>query len=182
MNVDYSRLQVGNVLGESQYYKVDKIVGDQVQLSSDSGDTIVVTKEYVESFLSSADQFNSTEQVTRTALADIVKAAARSVMTVNFNKQVKEADIVKEVIEAYGNSTPKSFEASLKKSIKRGLSGEERTMVGRHYGDVDDFGRIHFVDMSLDKGTNPKFDGRLRLVDPRTLNWAIIQNVKYIVK
>jgi hypothetical protein len=49
-------------------------------------------------------------------------------------------------------------------------------MVGRHHGHKDEFGRLQFTDMEVTSGHN------LRLVDPRTVEEAIIANVKYVVK
>ena len=60
--------------------------------------------------------------------------------------------------------------------------GENRAMKGRHYGNVDEFGRIQFIDMEETKGTNPEYDARLRQVDPRTLRALIINKVKYTKK
>jgi len=66
--------------------------------------------------------------------------------------------------------------------LKTALEGEERTMVGRHYGSQDEFGRIKFIDMDAKLDPAKDYDTRQRLVDPRTLNWLILKGVKYIVK
>ena len=55
-------------------------------------------------------------------------------------------------------------------------------MVGRHYGAVDEFGRIHFVDMEIERDITKSYDNRMRLVDPRTIKYLIVNNVKYILK
>ena len=55
-------------------------------------------------------------------------------------------------------------------------------MKGRHYGNIDDLGRIHFIDMEVEKGDNPDYDGRSRQVDPRTIQYLIVNNVKYTLK
>lgn len=179
----FKNLKEGHSLSETQYYKVAKISGDRVQLKTDSGENIVVDKAYVESFLTSADQFTETTKVTRTELAEMLISNPNVVMTVNFNKQVKEADVAKEIQEAYENSTPKEFATKMKKAIKAGLNGEQRTMVGRHSGNRDDFGRVHFVDMNIDKDpAKPAYDSRMRLVDPRTINWLILRGTRYEAK
>ncbi len=102
-------------------------------------------------------------------------------ITVNFNKQVKDADVVKEVMDAYSGSTPKVFEVALKKAVKSALTGVERTMIGRHYGDMNEFGRVNFIDMEETR-TPGSYDNRLRQVDPRGLNWFICRGIKYTVK
>jgi hypothetical protein len=76
------------------------------------------------------------------------------------------------------------FEKAVKKNLADALTGEERTMVGRHYGRTDEFGRIKFIDMEAPGGYDEAkdSDSRQRLVDPRTINWAILRGVKYEVK
>jgi hypothetical protein len=178
----FKSLKVGDKLSESQYYTVVKISSDRVQLKNDLDEDIVVGGSYVEKCLIAADQFTETKKVSKTEAAQIFLSSPSVAMTVNFNKQVKEADVVKELMEAYEGSTVKTMEQAIKKSVKSALAGEERTMVGRHEGSVDEFGRIHFTDMEIEKTPGKDFDSRHRLVDPRTINWLIVRNVKYIVK
>ena len=178
----FKNLKVLEVLSETQYYSVVKIKGDKVQLSTDNGENIVVDAKYVDSFLSSAAQFTKEEKITRTELAAVVMSHPRTAMTVCYNKQVKEADVVKEIEETYISSTPKEFSTKLKKAIKQAMNGVERVMVGRHYAGVDAGGRIQFIDMAEKKDPSKDYDTRIRLVDPRTLQYAIVGDVKYIVK
>lgn len=179
----FDKLVQGNVLSETAFYKVEKVVGNKVQLQMDNGESVVLDKGYVDSFLTSAEQFSKEEKVSKTELTEIFLSYPRTAITVNFNKQVKEADVAKEIQEAYENSNPKEFSAKMKQAVKKGLAGEARTMVGRHFGTQDEFGRVQFIDMSLDRDfSKPTYDSRQRQVDTRTLNWAIINDVKYIVK
>jgi hypothetical protein len=83
---------------------------------------------------------------------------------------------------AYQNSTPKELSGKLKKAVKKALEGEERVLVGRLLGTKDDFGRFHVIDMDIAEDKSKSYDVRQRLVDPRTLNWLIVKNVKYEVK
>lgn len=180
---EFNKLQPKQVLSETQFYLVEKIVGDKVQLSTEIGKPIVVDKGYVETLLVSADQYSKTEKVTRTDLTEVFFANPYIAMTVNFNKQVKEADVATEIQQAYENSTPKEFTSRMKKALKKGLNGEERTMAGRHYGSKDEYGRVRFINMGVDRDESKKdYDTRQRLVDPRTLNWLILKGVKYEVK
>lgn len=187
---NFKGLKVGEVLSETQFYKVEKIVGDKVQLKNDEGQNIVVNSDYVDNQLSSSTQFTESKAVTRTEMAELVIASARTAMQLSYNKQVKEADVVaeleKEIATAYNNSTPSQFTVAVKKAVKastkKTLQGEERIMTGRHYGTKDDFGRLHFIDMEQDKDASKTYDTRQRLVDPRTLNWAIVSGVKYTIK
>lgn len=180
----FNNLQQGEVLSETQFYTVVKKQGDRVQLATDDGNNIVVDKNYVNEMLSSAAQFTDTKKVTRTELTHIVLSYPRIAMTVHFNKQVKEADVKKALYNLYPNKgkiiSQKDFEKQVRSALS--LKGEERVMKGRHYGNTDNNGRIQFIDMGLGTKQAGANDARQRLVDPRTLNWAIIDGVKYVVK
>lgn len=178
----FKSLKTNEVLSEQQFYKVVKTSGDKVQLKNDNGEMIVVDSKYVESCLTSAQQYSSEKTVNKTEAAAIFISQAGVAITVNFNKQVKEADVVKEIMTTYEGSAPKVFEAAVKKAVKNALSGIERTMVGRHYGDMNELGRINFIDMEEEKTPGKDYDSRLRQVDPRSINWFICRGVKYNVK
>lgn len=178
----FGKLKVGSKLSEVQYYSVDKIKGDKVQLRNDMGEHIVVDSKYVESCITSADQFTETKNVTKTEAANILLSNPGVVMTICFNKQVKEADVVKEIMEAYEGSTVKTMESAIKKAVKHAITGVERVMVGRHFGELNELGRVNFVDMEEEKDMSKAYDNRIRQVDPRTVNWLIVRNVKYTVK
>ena|SRR3990167_11301498 len=180
--VDYGLLIADNVLSETQYYQVVKKSGDKVQLVNDSGENIIVDKNYVENCLTSANQFTEEKTVTKTEAANIFLSNPNVAMTVNFNKQVKDTEVVKEIMEAYEGSSVKTMESAIKKAVKRALEGEERTMIGRHSSSQDEYGRVHFVDMSVTKDVSKSYDVRQRLVDTRTLNWLVVNGIKYTVK
>lgn len=175
-------MEKGKIYSESQFYVVEKVAGDKVQLLNDGGEHVVVTKDYITKCLSSANDFTKTTKCTKTELAGIFTSNVRIAMTVCFMKQVKEADVIAEVMKAYEGSTYKAMESAIKKAVKAALNGEERVMIGRHDGAVDDFGRIHFVDMSLERDMTKTYDTRFRLVDPRTIQYIIVNNIKYELK
>lgn len=184
----FRNLKVGEKLSETQYYSVEKISGDKVQLKPDSGDPIVVDKGYVENFLNSSIQYDTEEKITRTEAAAKFLASSGVALTVNFNTQVKEKDALEQMASIYPNKGGKMLsEADFKKKAKEILNsvitGKERTMIGRHYGSVNEFGRVSFIDMEEKKDeTKPEYDSRTRQVDPRTINWMVIKGVKYITK
>lgn len=182
MKTSFKNLKEGNKLSETQYYSVTKIKGDKVQLENGLGQAIVVDKAYVEDCLTSADQFEKEEKLNKTELAALFLKSANVALTVSFNKQVKEADVVKEILDAYEGSTPKTIETAIKKAVKRGMNGEERVLVGYHTGVQDDFGRVSAIDMNVVKDTTKAFNTQLRLVDPREINYLIVRGVKYTVK
>lgn len=173
----FSKLKQGEILSESQFYTVEKVVGDKVQLKPEGGESIVVDKNYAEGYLISGEQEDGTiEKITRTELAELLIKSPGVAMTVNYNKQVDPKDVAKEIMTAYENSTPKAVEDAVSKAVKKGLAGEERTMIGYHNGIQDEFGRVKFIDMKIATGI------KNRLVDPRTLNYLILKGIKYKVK
>ncbi len=179
--IKFKDLKVGEALSETQYYTVEKIVGDKVQIKNDNQESIVVNKDYLESCLVSATQVSSTKTINKTEAANLFISNPGVAICVNFNKQVKEADVLKEVMEKVSGASIKDIEKEVKKGIKKALEGEERTMIGRHNGDVDDFGRVKFIDMEIAKGSGG-YDARIRQVDPRQINSLTIKGVKYTVK
>lgn len=182
MKTNFKDLKPGTKLSESQYYSVEKIVGDKVQLKNGLGQNIVVDRGYVEDCLISGDQFSREERVTKTDVAKLFLENPNVVFTVSFNKQVKELDVVKEIMVSYESSTPKQMGDAVKKSVKKALNGVERVLTGYHTGIQDDFGRISAIDMNIEKDPSKDYNTALRLVDPRSINWLILKGIKYVVK
>jgi len=181
----FNELKAGDILGESQYYTVEKIAGERVQLKTPTG-SVVVDKGYVETYLDSANQFTSESDATKTQLADIFINNPRIVMTVAFFKQdkVKTIKAYKEEVQKQAEQVQKDFMAkgisavveALSNPVSKVIPGELRVMRGRHYGEIDDLGRISFTDMEVIDGTP------LRAVDPRTIQYIIVNNIKYSLK
>lgn len=183
----FKKLTKGAKLSETQYYTVEKIQGDKVQLRNDFDEPIVVDSNYAEKCLVSADQFDTQKTMSRTDITNLFLTSTSTVLTVNYNKQIKEDEVQKQLYDLYPNKGGKILsEADYKKKVaaalKGALTGEERTMVGRHYGSQDEFGRVRFIDMEQTRDPKKDYDTRQRLVDPRTINWVILRGVKYIVK
>lgn len=180
--MDFKQLKKGDVLSESQFYTVQAIKGDKVQIRNDHGTDVVVDKNYAEKCLLSANQFTKQVNLNKTEAAAKFLQSSGLAITVDFNTQVKEADVVAEIMAAHEGSTPKNFEAAVKKAIKTGLTGKARTMIGRHNGELNDLGRVSFIDMEIEKDTTKGYDSRTRQVDPRGINWFIVSGTKYSVK
>lgn len=176
-----------DVLSETQFYIVENVDSVNVNLLNDDNQLITVSRGYADKFLSSASNFSSIEKVSRTEIIEIFTSNARVAMTVSFNKQIKETDIIKKLEEIYPNKggkilSEKEYVAKIKAIIKPTLHGEERIITGRHYSHVDGFGRISFIDSYIKKDETKDYDTRMRLIDPRTINWIIVNDIKYIVK
>ena len=174
----FDKLQIGEILSETHYYEVVKIAGNQTQLVNEDGQNIVVDSNYINNSVASATQFDKEEKVTRTEMVKIFKENARVAMTVMFNKQLEPKTVTESIAKIYDELgiglTKEDFTKKVKAVVN--LKGEERVMIGRHYGQRDDNGRFTFVDMQVKSGSQD------RLVDPRTLNYVIVNNVKYIIK
>jgi hypothetical protein len=176
-------------LSETQFYTVKKITNDAIEVVNDYGEEIILPKGYVEKLLVTSDQVNETKTMSRTDVINLFMTSTNVICTVNFNKKVDEKDVQKQLFALYPNTGGKilskaDYEKAVKKNLADALEGAERTMVGRHYGRTDEFGRIKFIDMEAAGGYDEAkdTDSRQRLVDPRTINFIILRGVKYEVK
>ena len=121
---DFKKLKVGSKLSETQYYKVEKIAGNQVQLRNDFDEPVVVDNNYVEKCLTSADQFEQERTMSRTDVANLFIASTNVALTVNYNKQVNEKDVKDQLVSLYPNKGGKILsEADYKKAISKVISG-----------------------------------------------------------
>lgn len=178
-------LKTGEVLSENQFYKVVGIGHDVVELENVDGFSIKVSKEYVDKHLNSAHQYAKGEKVSQTRLIELLLKNERIAMTVNFNKKLKVADQKKKIYDLYPNKGGKiQSEAAFKKAVNEAIDmkGEERAMVGYHYGDQYDTGRLKFIDMEETAERKGAHDPKIKQVNPQTLNWIIVKGVKYIKK
>lgn len=189
MSTAFKNITAKTKLSETQFYSVKNIGNDVIEVTNDIGEEITLPKKYVEKLLVSSDQFTETKKMSRTDLINLFLSSTNVICTVNFNKKVDEKEVQKQLVALYPNSggqilSKASFEQAVKKSLKDALEGQERTMVGRHYGRTDEFGRIKFIDMEAAGGYDETkdTDTRQRVVDPRTINWVILRGVKYEVK
>ena len=98
----------------------------------------------------------------------------------DYKKEVKDA--IEKVQNAKVSEVEKLLTNLITNPIEKLLPAEERTAIGRHYGVTNEFGRYPFIDMGKEKGTNPAHDGRQIQVDPRTLQFVIVDKVKYKLK
>lgn len=183
----FSKLKVGAKLSETQFYSVKGINGNRVQLQNDSGDVITVDEKYAEACLVSAEEVQTEKTMSRTDLTNLFLTSTNVALTVNYNKQVDQKEVTKQLHALYPNKGGKILsEADYQKKVNAlltsALAGEERTMVGRHYGNQDEFGRVRFIDMEQTKDPSKDYDTRQRLVDTRTINWLILRGVKYTAK
>lgn len=185
-------IEPGSVLSETSFYVVKEVQHAKVIVIDDYGHEITLGKPYVEQITVSADHFESEEKKSMTELAELFINSPRIAMTVAFitketekTKKDFEAEKIAKINEIQ-NASLKNATALLsdliENPITRAIPGKLRVMKGRHYGSVDDLGRIHFIDMEIKRDTSKDYDTRSRQVDPRTIQFLIINKVKYILK
>lgn len=169
----WSRHSYGTVVG------VDTI-NQAVMIRNEAGDEWSIDAALVQAEFYTADQFEKVEELTRTQMVELILGNPRIVMTINFNKKADPKDLkdyVATLLEEVKKGGKVPGPRKLSGELKKATAGAERTMVGRHSGTTDDFGRLNFTDVE-----NLASNGGLRQVDPRTVNWCIIAGVKYILK
>jgi hypothetical protein len=184
-------LKKGSILSETSFFIVDKVEKDKIIVKDENGNSINISKTYAERVLNGADYFEEEVKLPKTQLADILINNPRVVMTVAFYKQNKEKTKkafeaeklakIKEIQEASLATAPKLLSDLIENPISKVIPGELRVMKGRHYGTIDDLGRVHFIDMEVEK-TDGAHDPRMRQVDPRTIEYIIVFGKKYSLK
>lgn len=188
------KLKVGEILSETAFYVVKNVATNgNVEVLDDNGNQITLGKGYVDSdILMSAEQFTSTEEKTATELAELFLNSPRIAMTVEYMKKdtPKTKTAFKKEVLAWTENVKNEFMSNGISALEKYATqpvlpytpGQARVMRGRHYGGADDFGRVAFIDMEEERGTNPAHDGRIRQVDPRTLMSITVAGVKYTKK
>ena len=178
-------LKAGSILSENSFYTVKEVRTNDVVLNDDHGNEITIGNEYVDQILSSADFFKEEKKMTMTQLADIFINSPRIALTVGFFKKDKAKSKtaykkeVKAAIEKVQNAPVSKVAALLEDLITNPIMpvtpGEFRIMKGRHNGSMNDLGRMEFMDME-----DPS--GFVKQVDPRTIQYIIVNEVKYTLK
>ena len=173
----WSRISYGKVIEHNTEHLV---------IRNDDGYEWTIGYDVVEQELSFHNQFEEEVALTWTELKDKFKDSTRRIMTVNFNKKIDKKEYIEKIVNLYPNKNGKlkskvQYELDIKDATKSLLTGTERTMIGRHFGTYKSE-RIVFIDMELENDDSKDYDTRIRLVDPRTLNWIVVDGVKYILK
>lgn len=166
----YSRISYGTIV---------EVDFDSVTICNEEGVEWWIAKELVAAEFYTPDQYSEVKEVNRTDMVQAIVSNPRIVMTVTFKKQADQKELRAVVANLLkdaqaGGKVPGSRKLST--LLKGATEGETRTMVGRHQGGTDEFGRLQFTDMEVESGHN------LRLIDPRTVEQAIFGNVCYKVK
>lgn len=166
-------IKPGDVFSLLRYCTVVSVGADKFTVRTDDGNSWDVSKTIVAQSCYTASQFVETREVTRTELAAIFERCGDHVWSLEFHKQL-DPNVVADKFTALDDDVRSLSQAKRRKLARDLLEGEARTMTGRlvsHSPDVD--GRYRVIDLALNEQ---------RLVDPRTLEWLVYQNVKYVRK
>jgi len=189
-----SAIGKGTILSETSFYVVQGInpTNGMVDVKDDYGHEIGLSKKYAEEICVSADLWLTEEKKSMTELAELFISSPRIAMTVAYftkptEKTKKDYEHEKkakidEILNATLANTANLLSELIENPLTKWIPGHLRVMKGRHYGHVDELGRIHFIDMELTRDTSKDYDTRSRQVDPRTIQWLIINKVKYTLK
>lgn len=184
-NLDNKKLIIGSVLSETSYFTVKTFGVDGVVILEDTrGNSLRIGRDYIENIMYSADQFATTEEVNQTQLINIMLANPNKAMSCYYQKQDKPkgpkaikieiANWTKAAMESFIANGQSGLEAFAVNQVKDYIPGEMRLIVGYHEGKQNERGRLLFIDM--EEGATEK------QVDPRTLEYIIVNNIKYIKK
>jgi len=185
-------LAKGAILSETSFFTVKEVQNKAIIAIDDFGHEITISNGYVEQVMLSADYFETEEQKNMTDLADIFLNSPRVAQTVCFI--TKGSEKTKKAFEAEKQEATLKLQNAkvseiaglvsdlIENPITKNIPGEERIMRGRHYGVKDDLGRVSFIDMEVAKDSSLSYDNRTKKVDPRTIQWIIVNKVKYILK
>lgn len=133
----------------------------------------------------STTQFSETKAVSQTEMIQILlEKAGHVAFTANFNKKPDMKAAETELKNLYPNKGIKGvgiasrddFNKGIKAALSKIMVGEERTIIARIMSIDSLRGRIQVVDLEAPAENN------IRQIDPRTLNWLILNNVKYVLK
>ncbi len=177
-------IEIGHHLSRVSYVKVIDISPcrstitvknqDNLQWTIDSN---IVAKEMV-----SAHQVNEEQIVSRSDVVKKLMGAGDSVFTVQFSKKVDEK-IVSDRLQSVQSTDlePPKKRRALAKEL---LTGETRTLVGYLFNTEPEMGRSRVVDLQIESTTDNTKDvfSRTRLVDHRTVNYLILNRVKYVAR
>lgn len=190
MKIDVSKLSKGDVLSETSYFTVEKVVDNIVHVEDSNGNTDVkIHEKYVSQILKSSNQYDKTIKMSQTKLIEVVLANPRTAMSIYFQKADKnktkkafnqeKKDKIDEIENAPTSKVAGLLADLMDNPILDYIPGEMRVMEGYYTGTQDDRGRFKFMDMVVDSRGNKNV---VKAVDSRTIQYAIIDGVRYEVE
>lgn len=167
---DITKVKEGDVFSRHSFGKVIAIHRglNRIELRNSEGLQWHVDATILEQEFSFGNQYDGEEEVSRTDAIKAMMENPRTAMTINFNKKADPKTVAKELAAGQGAMSAKEWNAK----VSALMDGEERTMIGWHFGGMDAHGRLNFIE----EANGP------RLIDPRTINYVIVGRKRYNVK
>ena len=177
MTLKAEQLEVGEQCSVINYYTITGVNDNRknVDVTDIEGNKLSISFNIVANECVSATQHSSTKKVTRTEIARKVAGAGHTIFTVTFLKQ-PSIDSVLDTLQGEGGDVWTKGTKKRKREVAKSLlEGEERGMVATLVqGAVNDMGRLKVMDME-------KSPPAVRMIDTRTINKLILDNVLYTV-
>lgn len=181
------KLQPGDILSETSFVTVLKVDEDFVNVRDTHGNELNIGIDYINSIYDSADHYNDEVKLNGTELIKVLMEHKNTVCSVLYKKADKkkakrkylaeltaQANLIDSISMENAEDKYDKIIEILANPLSTVEEGELRLMKGFHKGEVDARGRIKFYDL--------EDEGKLKLVDPRTIIHEILSNTKYIKK
>jgi len=165
-------LKAGDRVSRISYLRVVGKAGRFFTVTNEAGKEWQIDQDLIGAECHAADQFDETKELTRTEVVQEFNKVNNSIFTVAFRRQPK----VEDAYEAIANTGKLIPNKEMKKLLKEKMAGEERILIGYVLERDIALGRTMVRDLEQPE------DDCIRLVDHRTIDWFIHQNVKYVVK
>jgi len=170
---DITLLKEGTVISMIRYLTVTEIREHDVTVKTDDGNFWQVDNNIIRASCSTADQCLHTVVLTATQMAAAFEKLGDHVWTVCFHKKVDPNTVADSLLEV-DDDVRQMSQAKRRRLARELTQGEVRTMTGytlNHTPDVN--GRMKVMDLIINES---------RLVDPRTIEYFIYKNTKYVRK
>ena len=163
-----SDIKEGDIFTRHSFGKVVKRFHDnRFRVKNSEGMEWEIDAGILESEFSFADQHEVTETCSRTRIIEVLRSYPRTAMTVCFRKKLDPETVANQLQDANRSTDPVWL-----KAVKKALEGETRIMIGQHTNTFDAHSRLKFTEAG--KG--------FRLIDTRTIEWLVVDQMKYVVK
>lgn len=171
-------LKAGDWLSRISYMEVMGVTGDGVKVRNLAGTEWSISKSIIQAECYAAGQVREERSDSRTNIArDFVSSTNGAIVEVKFMKQVDPLKVAEKLASL--TTAPSALPDKTRKVLaKELLQGEERVLVGYVLSTDEATGRVNVLDV---KATGP-VSGRKRQVDPRTIDYLIVRNIKTKVK
>ena len=187
-------MKKGNIYSLTSYFTVEEVKsnGVVVLVNSDKTQKVEASQRALNEAFVSGDNFSREEKLSKTEINKLILDSPRTVMTINFDKidtkksgkkfkEEKEA-LIADIKSKIVNSKITLDDALLhlaNNPVQEIIPGENRTIRGYHFGELDANGRLQFIDMEQ-VDNNGQFVAKQ--VTTANVKYIILNNIKYIVK